>query len=231
MAKQQPSPRSTCTLTEAQCLSFLKKFAPPVEAEKWKATDAEDVILFYGAFLHACAGHTKRLNESLVKKSVMEWAGVDGLTATKVATSLCLAFSWCTQKKAGMTSGVKAQSKYSPQTLMVIEAMQKFDAQSSPVKDVQPVEPPMMKSALLPVHTSEQGRAFLDKLEAANMFGDPDVSSSGGEASSSSVGGDILAAFGLSPMKPKRRKTHHEDHEPELVLSSQEVLYMLYQKK
>ena len=229
MAKQQ-SPRSTCTLSEAQCLSFLRKFSPGVDAEHWKATDAEDVIQFYGVFLQACAQHTKRLNESLVKKCVMEWAGVDALTATKVASSLCLAFSYCKEKKKGMTSGVKAQSSYSPQILMVIEAMQKFDAQTSPVKDAQPVAPPIMKSALLPVRTSEQGRSFLDKLQAAaDIFGD-DVSSSGGggAASSSSAGDEIRAAFGLSPMQPKRRKTHHADDDAaELVLSSQEVLYVL----
>ena len=132
-------------------------------------------------------------------------------------------------EKKGMTSGVKAQGAYSPQILMVIEAMQKFDAQTSPVKDAQPVAPSSMKSALLPVRTSEQGRSFLDKLQAAaDIFGDDVSSSGGGGAASSSSGDEIRAAFGLSPMQPKRRKTHHADDDAaELVLSSQEVLYAL----
>ena len=91
-------PRVKCSLSEAQCLEGLKKYAPSIECEHWKH-DVEEVIVYYGMFLNHVAQHTARLNDSLLKKCIMKWGGVDALIGSQVASALTLAFTFCTKKK------------------------------------------------------------------------------------------------------------------------------------
>ena len=135
--------RSICTLTVEQCKFFLKSYVPPVALEHWKCTDVEDVVHFHWKFLRARAGQTKRLNDSMLKKSIMEWAGVDALTAAKVASSLCMAFQYCADKRRKITTGKKAKFILSGDIRMVIEAMNQYDSEvESPAKDLGPAQEP-----------------------------------------------------------------------------------------
>ena len=97
-------PGVSCSLSESQCLEGLRKYAPSIECEHWKG-DVEEVIVHYGWFLNYVAQHTARLNDSLLKKCIMKWGGVDALKASQITSSLTLAFTFCTNKKQNITSG------------------------------------------------------------------------------------------------------------------------------